>query len=204
MGFYSRVVLPRILETAMQQATMTPFRQRIGQAAYGQVLEIGIGPGLNLPFYGPNVRSVTGIDPSPELLVMAARRGTALTLPVELIEGSSEALPMEDGTIDTVVTTWTLCTIPGAAKALSEMRRVLKPGGQLLFVEHGRSPDAGVTRWQDGLTPVWKHFTGGCHLNRKIDDLVAGSGFAIKALRNEYLPGPRPMTYMYEGRATPR
>jgi ubiquinone/menaquinone biosynthesis C-methylase UbiE len=203
MGFYSRVILPRILEVAMQQAMMVPFRQRIGQTSEGRVLEIGIGPGLNLPFYGPNVRAVIGIDPSSELLAMAARRGSALQLPVELIKGSSEALPLDDASIDTVVTTWTLCTIPGPARALGEMRRVLKPGGQLLFVEHGRAPDPGVTRWQDGLTPIWKHFTGGCHLNRKIDDLIDGSGFAISALHNEYLPGPKAMTYMYEGRATP-
>ncbi|MDB5395726.1 MAG: methyltransferase [Rhodospirillales bacterium] len=186
---------------------MVPFRQRVGQAAEGRILEIGIGPGLNLPFYGPNVSAVIGIDPSPELLAMAARRRAALpppTLQVELIEGSSEALPLDDGSIDTVVTTWTLCTIPGAARALGEMRRVLKPGGQLLFVEHGRAPDPGVVRWQDGLTPVWKHFTGGCHLNRKIDALIGDSGFTISTLHNEYLPGPRPMTYMYEGRATPR
>jgi ubiquinone/menaquinone biosynthesis C-methylase UbiE len=200
-------MLPRILEAAMQQAAMVPFRQRVGQAAEGRILEIGIGPGLNLPFYGPNVSAVIGIDPSPELLAMAARRRAALplpTLPVELIEGLSEALPLDNRSIDTVVTTWTLCTIPGAARALGEMRRVLRPGGQLLFVEHGRAPDPGVVRWQDGLTPLWKHFTGGCHLNRKIDALIIDSGFTISILHNEYLPGPRPMTYMYEGRATPR
>ena len=120
-------------------------------------------------------------------------------LPVELLEGSAEAIPPEDKSVDTVVTTWTLCTIPDAMRALGEMRRVLRPSGQLLFVEHGRSPDASVRRWQDRLTPMWKRIGGGCHLNRAINELIAGSGFRIERLDTGYMKGPKPMTFMYEG-----
>jgi ubiquinone/menaquinone biosynthesis C-methylase UbiE len=167
------------------------------------VLEVGIGSGLNLPLYGPSVRSVIGLDPSPELLRMARDRAAAAPVPVELLEGSAETVPLDDASIDTVVTTWTLCTIPDAPRALSELRRVLRPGGALLFVEHGRAPEPGVARWQDRLDPMWRRLAGGCHLNRKIDDLISGAGFQIDALTNARLPGPRTHTFLYEGRARP-
>jgi SAM-dependent methyltransferase len=125
------------------------------------------------------------------------------TVPVELLQASAEAVPLEDASIDTVVTTWTLCTIPDAHRALAEMRRVLKPGGALLFVEHGRAPEPGVALWQDRLDPLWRRAAGGCHLNRAIDALIAGSGFRIDALANARLPGPRTHTFLYEGRARP-
>ena len=120
-----------------------------------------------------------------------------------MIEGSAESLPMEGGSVDTVVTTWTLCTIPDVVAALREMRRVLKPSGELLFVEHGRSPDAKVRRWQDRLTPVWKRLGGGCHLNRPIRELLEGSGFRIERIETGYMKGPKPMAFMYEGSARP-
>ncbi len=180
-----------------------PFRKRAAGAAEGRVLEVGIGSGLNLPLYGPSVRHVIGLEPSPELLRMARDRADAAAVPVELLETSAEAMPLDDRSVDTVVTTWTLCTIPDASRALAEMRRVLKPGGSLLFVEHGRAPEPGVARWQDRLDPLWRRVAGGCHLNRPIADLIADAGFRIEALMHARLPGPRTHTFLYEGRARP-
>lgn len=203
MSFYQRHVLPHLLHLAMNQTQLVPFRERVIGAAEGRVLEIGIGSALNLPFYGPNVRSVIGLEPSPELLRMAQGRAATAPVPVELLEASAEAVPLDTASIDTVVTTWTLCTIPDAHKALAEMRRVLKPGGSLLFVEHGRAPEPGVARWQDRLDPLWRRVAGGCHLNRQIDELISGSGFRIDRLANARVPGPRTHTFLYEGRARP-
>jgi ubiquinone/menaquinone biosynthesis C-methylase UbiE len=203
MSFYQRHVLPYLLHLAMRQKQLVPFRQRVIGAAEGRVLEIGIGSGLNLPLYGPNVRSVVGLEPSPELMRMARERGRAASTSIEFLEASAEAIPLGGGSVDAVVTTWTLCTIPDATGALTEMRRVLKPDGALLFVEHGRAPEPGVARWQDRLDPLWSRIAGGCHLNRKIDDLISASGFRIDALRNARLPGPRTHTFLYEGRARP-
>jgi ubiquinone/menaquinone biosynthesis C-methylase UbiE len=122
---------------------------------------------------------------------------------VHFIEGSAEAIPLDKATIDTVVTTWTLCTIPAVVQALQEMRRVLKSGGQLLFAEHGLAPEQGVRKWQDGLTPLWKRISGGCHLNRPIRNLIESAGFNITAIETGYATGPKPMAFMYEGRARP-
>lgn len=201
MGFYQRHVVPRLVHLAMRQTTLDPFRQRVVGAADGRVLEIGIGSGLNLRHYRPQAGSVIGLEPSAQLLSMARTRAADTRVPVELLEASAEAVPLESASIDTVVTTWTLCTIPDTARALSEMRRVLKPGGALLFVEHGRAPEPGVARWQNRLDPLWRRVAGGCHLNRKIDDLISGSGFRIDALANARIPGPRTHTFFYEGRA---
>jgi ubiquinone/menaquinone biosynthesis C-methylase UbiE len=203
MSFYQRQVLPRLVHLAMRQATLLPFRKRVIAAAEGRVLEVGIGSGLNLPLYGPSVRAIIGLEPSPELLLMAHGRAASAPVPVELLEASAESVPLETASIDTVVTTWTLCTIPDAHRALAELRRVLKPGGALLFVEHGRAPEPGVARWQDRLDPLWRRLAGGCHLNRKIDALISGSGFRIDTLAHARLPGPRTHTYLYEGRARP-
>ncbi len=145
-----------------------------------------------------------GVDPSVELQRLALQRVANGRIPVEFLSQSAEApLPLSNASVDTVVVTWTLCSIPNAAQALHEMRRVLKPNGRLIFLEHGRSPDASVVAWQDRLTPLWKRFTGGCHLNRKVDDLIAAAGFAITDLKTGYLSGPRPMTYTYQGFAQP-
>lgn len=203
MSFYRHHILPRLLHLVMRQEALVPFRRRVIGAAEGRVLEVGIGSGLNLPLYGPSVRAVIGLEPSPELLLMARGRAAAAPAPVELLEASAEAVPLDDASVDTVVTTWTLCTIPDASRALMELKRVLRPGGALLFVEHGRAPEPGVASWQDRLDPVWRRLAGGCHLNRKIDDLISGSGFRIDALTNARLPGPRTHTFLYEGRARP-
>jgi ubiquinone/menaquinone biosynthesis C-methylase UbiE len=167
------------------------------------VLEVGIGSGLNLRFYGPQVTGLVGLDPSRELLAMARRRAPAAPCPVTLTAGSAEALPFRDQSFDTLVVTWTLCSIPDAARALREMRRVLRPGGALLFVEHGRSSDPGVRAWQDRITPLWRRVAGGCHLNRPIDALIRAGGFGIRRLDRSYLRGPRVMTYLYRGEARP-
>lgn len=203
MSFYRRHVVPHLVHLAMRHKRLMPFRRRVIGAAEGKVLEIGIGSGLNLPLYGPPVRSVSALEPSPELLRMARGRGGELAVPVEFLEASAEAIPLDDDSVDAVVTTWTLCTIPDAPRALAEMRRVLKPGGALLFVEHGRAPERGVARWQDRLDPLWSRLAGGCHLNRKIDDLISGSGFRIERLEHERLPGPRTHAFLYEGCARP-
>ena len=203
MSFYQHLVLPRLLHLAMRQEALRPFRRRVIAAAVGRVLEVGIGSGLNLPLYGPPVRSVIGLEPSRELLRMARDRAATAAVPVELLEASAEAVPLDDASIDTVVTTWTLCTIPDAPRALAELKRVLRPDGALLFVEHGRAPELRVARWQDRLDPLWRRAAGGCHLNRKIDDLISGNGFRIDVLTNARLPGPRTHTFLYEGRARP-
>jgi ubiquinone/menaquinone biosynthesis C-methylase UbiE len=149
------------------------------------------------------VQQVIGLEPSPKLLSMARHVGRQ-SFPVDLIEGSAEEIPLEKASVDTVVTTWTLCTIPDASRALNEMRRVLKPGGHLLFVEHGRAPDPNVVWWQDRLTPIWKRTGGGCHLNRATESLIQGAGFRFERLETGYMRGPKLMTFMYAGSAQPR
>ena len=203
MGFYQDQIVPLLTNLSMRNKHLAAYRDRVVSAATGRVLEVGIGSGLNLPRYSPHVHQVIGLEPSPKLLNMARHIGRQ-SFPVDLIEGSAEDIPLEDATVDTVVTTWTLCTIPDAGRALSEMRRVLKPGGRLLFVEHGRAPDPNVVWWQDRLTPMWKRLGGGCHLNRAIESLIQSSGFRFERLDTGYMRGPKPMTFMYEGSARPR
>jgi ubiquinone/menaquinone biosynthesis C-methylase UbiE len=203
MPFYRNQVLPRLLHLAMRQKLLEPLRRSTAGAAEGRVLEIGAGSGLNFPFYGPSVRSIIALEPSPQLLRMARTRARVAPNVVEFIEAPAEDIPLETGSVDTVVTTWTLCTVADARRALGEMRRVLKPCGALLFVEHGRAPEPNVARWQDRLDPLWSRIAGGCHLNRKIDTLISESGFRIDALLNRRLPGPRTHSFLYEGRARP-
>jgi ubiquinone/menaquinone biosynthesis C-methylase UbiE len=201
MNFYERWVLPPLLDRAMRQRQIEKYRRNLIPAASGRVLEVGIGSGLNFPHYGADVTGVVGLDPSVRLLSMARRRADRAGAPVELLQGSATAIPLGNNSVDTLVMTWTLCSIPHPLTALDEMRRVLKPGGALLFVEHGLSPEPGVARWQHRLTPAWRHIAGGCHLDRKIDDLLREAGFTIAELETGYANGPRPMTYMYQGRA---
>ncbi|TIL83460.1 MAG: class I SAM-dependent methyltransferase [Mesorhizobium sp.] len=203
MGFYQNVLLPRLVHRSMTNRELLPYRHSVLSAAEGRVLEIGIGSGLNLPLYPAAVHDVIGLDPSPRLLAMARHTARHCTCAANLIEASAEEIPLDSHSIDTVVTTWTLCSIHGAGQALGEMRRVLKPGGQLLFVEHGLSPEASVQRWQDRLTPFWKRIGGGCRLNRPIRTLIESAGFKIGHLQTGYAKGPRPMVFMYEGRAVP-
>lgn len=198
MSFYDERILPHLIAVAMRQRELAPYRERVAGAACGRVLEIGVGAGANLPFYGPGVDEIFGLDPSERLLRMALKAG-----PLRPLEASAEAIPLDADSVDAVVTTWTLCSIPDAPAALSEMRRVLKPGGRLLFVEHGVSPDPRVRWLQDTLTPVWRRIGGGCHLNRRIDALIREAGWKLEKIDTGYLRGANPMTYMYEGSARP-
>ena len=202
MGLYARRILPTLTHWTMGQRQRESYRRRVAGAAHGRVLELGVGSGRNLPFYSSAVDALFGIDPSPELLQMARRAiPSSAVRKVELLEGSAEALPFDEPGFDTVVVTWSLCSIPHPARALAEARRVLKPGGRLVFAEHGLSPDPGVRRWQERLTPLWSRIAGGCHLNRKVDGLVQEAGFRVSGLELGYARGPRPMTYMYCGSA---
>ena len=180
MGFYQDRIVPHLVNLSMRNSRLAPYRERIASQAEGRVLEIGVGAGANLPLYTDRATEVLGVEPHPRLLNMAASK--IGHVPTKLIEGSAESIPLDESSVDTVVTTWTLCTIPDIAKALTEMRRVLKPGGQLLFVEHGLSPDQGVREWQDRLNPVWKKVAGGCNLNRPIADLIEAAGFRVSRL----------------------
>ena len=201
MGFYNNVILTRLCHLVMRNRSLVPYRERVIAAAEGRVLEIGIGSGLNLPFYGPHVREIVGLEPAPRLIAMARQVAERMPMPVTFMEESAAAIPLDDNAVDTVVMTWTLCTIPQADRALSEMRRVLKPNGRLLFVEHGLAPDDGVRRWQDWLTPAWKRISGGCHLNRPIQSMIESAGFRFDRLQTAYMPGPKPMSFIYEGSA---
>ena len=201
MGLYDRFVLPRLIALAMRAPQLVAFRRRIGAAAEGRVLELGIGSGLNLPFYGPAVRAVTGVDPSPVLLRLAEERAAGLGVTLAVRAGPAETLPFDTGSFDTVVTTWTLCSIGDPHAALREAGRVLRPGGRLLFVEHGLAPDPRVAHWQHRLTPAWRHIAGGCHLDRRIDALVSGAAFRIETMETAYMGRPRLATYFYSGAA---
>ena len=166
------------------------------------MLEIGIGSGLNCPFYSPAVERIVGLDPSRELLRRAATRSWIASHPIHLVQGSAEAIPLRSETMDTVVVTWVLCSIPDVRRALGEMRRVLRPEGQLLFVEHGLAPDPPVARWQHRLDPLWTRVS--CHLDRPMDALIAEAGFRMTDLQTGYLgQGPKLATFMFTGRAIP-
>ena len=203
MGFYNDYILPSLINLAMRNKELRPFRERVIGAAEGRVLEIGVGSGMNLPFYRAPVREVLALEPAPRLISMAKRASRTTAMPVNYLEASAEAIPLDQHSVDTVVTTWTLCSIPQAAIALAEMRRVLRPGGKLLFAEHGQAPDASVRRWQDRLTPGWRYIGGGCHLNRPIRNMIEAAGFRIDRIETGYIAGPKPMTFMYEGSARP-
>jgi ubiquinone/menaquinone biosynthesis C-methylase UbiE len=204
MGCYQNYVVPWLTHLSMRQTQLVPYRRRVVSNATGRVLEIGIGSGLNLPFYSQSVNEIVGLDPSPRLLEMAEEAARQSSVPVELIEGTAEVIPIEAASLDTVLTTWTMCSIPDLDKALEEVRRVLKPNGRLLFVEHGLAPEPHVAWWQDRLTPGWTHLSGGCHLNRAIEDVIKRAGFSIEQLAKGYLRGPKIKTFMYEGLARPR
>lgn len=202
MGLYERFVLPRVLDFAMRQEPIMRQRAKVVPRAAGRVLEIGIGSGLNLAFYDRSrVDSLVGLDPSPELRAIAERRAREAGIDVEWIPLGGESIPLDEASVDTVLTTYTLCTIPGVERALGEMRRVLRPGGRLLFSEHGRAPDPGVKRWQDRLNPLWNRIGGGCNLNRPVEEMVRRGGFEPEAIEALYLPGPRPLTYTTWGSA---
>ena len=198
-NLYERYILPKLIDTACGQPPMTRLRARYVSQAVGKVLEIGIGSGLNLSHYGPAVESIVGVDPAEALTEKAQQRADAIDAPVDVIGVSGESLPVASESFDTVVCTWTLCSIPGAEAAVSEMHRALKPGGKLIFVEHGRSDDPGIYKWQRRLEPMWKVIGGGCHLTRRADDLVQKGGFEIERFESGYEPGPKIAAFMMHG-----
>lgn len=202
-GWWDRTVLPWALDVACGLPMVTRQRRAVVPLARGRVLEVGIGTGLNMAWYDPaRVAHITGLDPALELHPRARRRIAAAGLPVDLVGLSAEAIPRADASFDTVVMTYTLCSIPDPLAALREMRRVLAPGGALLFCEHGRAPDAAVARWQDRLQPLWGRLAGGCHLNRDVPALLQAAGFTCPDLHTGYLSGPRPWTWHSWGTAT--
>lgn len=203
MSLYDKWIFPWLVDIAMRNREATRYRSMIVPKASGRVLEIGIGSGLNLPFYEKSVEQLYALDPSEELLAMARKKARNIAVPVTFLSHAGESIPLDDHSMDTVVMTWTLCSIPDPLAALIEMRRVLKPHGTLLFAEHGLAPDAGVQRWQNRLNRIWNRVSGGCNLNRKMDRLIQSSGFRIVELDKQYAKGPRLMAFMYCGRAEP-
>lgn len=201
VGTYSTYVLPRLTHLSMRQAQLRPYRERVAGGARGRVLEIGFGSGLNLPYYKETVEEIIGVDCSPGMLALAERAVATSRHKVTLLSRSADDLPLDDRSIDTVVVTWSLCSIIDVGWALVEARRALRLGGQLRFVEHGLSPDPKVAIWQGRLTPLWRRCAGGCHLDRKMDDLIRGAGFQLAELATGHAHGPRAMAYMYEGTA---
>ena len=204
-NWYERHVLPKLIDTACSQPPMTRLRETYVSQAAGEVLELGIGSGLNLTHYNTDlVSSITGVDPAASITEKAAERAERLQLPVEVLGISGEALDADDNAFDTIVCTWTLCSIPNPYRAVDEMRRVLKPGGKVIFVEHGKSDDAGVFRWQRRLEPLWKKIGGGCHLTRRADDLLRDGGFALDQFSSGYEQGPKFAAFMMHGIASAR
>jgi ubiquinone/menaquinone biosynthesis C-methylase UbiE len=202
MGFYDDQVVPRFIDLVMGRRELTPIRARVAASLDGNVLEVGFGSGLNVPHYPDGVAQVQAVDPATVGRKLAAKRVASTRVPVEYVALDAQALPLETASIDHVLTTWTLCSIPDVDRALAEIRRVLRVGGSLHFVEHGRSPVREVAVWQDRLTPLQRRIAGGCHLNRRIDQLVLESGLELVRLENYYAKGPRPFAYMFEGVAT--
>ena len=203
MGLYSRFILPRLIDLVMRAPAERAERRQMIPRASGSVLEVGFGSGLNLPFYGPDVREIHAVDPSAELWRLGRRRVTQVKCPVRFLQASAEQIPLDDDRFDTVTMTWTLCSIPDPLRALAEVRRVLKPDGRLVFIEHGRSPDPTVRAWQARLTPWWRRIAGGCHLDREVDALLAAAGFHVADLSTGYAVGPKPFSYLFKGVARP-
>jgi ubiquinone/menaquinone biosynthesis C-methylase UbiE len=203
-NWYERHVLPWLVDMACGVRPVRRQRQKVVPLAQGRVLEIGIGTGLNLEHYDKaRIRQIVGLDPGLEMHPQARRRSRRAGIEVELVGLSAERIPYEDASFDTVLVTFSLCTITEPVDALKEMRRVLKPGGRLIFCEHGLAPDVAVRRWQRRLTPLWSKLAGGCHLDRDIPRLLQEAGFRADDLQQMYLPGPRALTYNYWGTAAP-
>jgi SAM-dependent methyltransferase len=202
VSFYEERILPYITDIALSGKEFARLRGRVAAELSGEVLEVGFGSGRNVPHYPAAIARVYAVDPATVGRKLAAKRIDASSVPVEYVGLDGQQLPLDDDSVDHVLTTWTLCTIPDVHRALTEIRRVLRPGGSLHFLEHGRSPEAGVARWQDRLTPLQRRIAGGCHLNRPIDQLLRDAALPPSRLENYYVRGPKPLGYMYEGTAT--
>jgi ubiquinone/menaquinone biosynthesis C-methylase UbiE len=206
MGFYDKYILPHFLNCACGSKPVKYQREKVVPMAEGLVLEVGIGSGLNIPFYdAAKVDRILGLDPSEELNRMALKVAEQKGIPVDFILGGAEDMPLPDNHVDTVLVTFTMCTIPEVTAANKEMLRVLKPGGKMIFCEHGLAPDVKVSKWQSRLDPVWGKIAGGCHLNRDIPRLIKNAGFEIKTMEQMYLPStPKFAGYNYWGTAVAR
>jgi len=202
VSFHREQVLPRFTDLALRGEPIERIRRGAASGLAGEVLEVGFGSGRNVPYYPAVVSHVRAVDPATVGRKLAAGRVADSPLPIDYIGLDGQQLPLDDASVDHVLTTWTLCTIPDVGQALSEVRRVLRPGGALHFAEHGRSPDPHVARWQQRLNPLQRRLFGGCHLDRPIDVLLRDAGLDITHLGNEYLRGPKPFGYMYLGVAT--
>ena len=200
-NWYERNVLPWLIDLACGMKSVGEQRKKVIPQAQGRVLEIGIGTGLNLPFYDTGrVIELVGVEPSLRMHHLALKRSRAARLPVEMVGITAEKLPLADAAFDTVVSTYTLCTIPDPVAALREVRRVLRPGGRLLFSEHGRAPDENVRKWQGRIQPFWSPLAGGCKLDRDIPAILKEAGFDPQ-VQSMYIPGPRIVSYHYWGEA---
>lgn len=204
MGWYELRVLPRITDLALRSADFARIRARVTGDLDGQVLEIGFGSGLNVPHYPASVTKVVAIDPAVAGRKLAAARIAQCAVPIEFAGLDAGDLPADDGSVDHVLSTWTLCTVPDPAGALAEIWRALRPGGSLNFAEHGLAPDEKVARFQRRFTPVQRRLFGGCHLNRPIGELITDAGFDLVKLDTYYMRGPRAVGYTYEGAAVKR
>jgi SAM-dependent methyltransferase len=204
MGFYEQRLLPRIIDKACGPGTTGPRRERVCAGLHGDVVELGFGSGINVPFYPAAVTSVAAVEPSDTAWQLARSRVDGAAVPVRRSGVDGQRLPLADASFDCALSSWTLCTIPDATAALAEVRRVLRPGGSLHFIEHGLAPEEKVRRWQHRLEPVQKRLFGGCHLTRSIPGLIRGAGFTITELDEFYAPGwPRSTNATYLGTATP-
>jgi ubiquinone/menaquinone biosynthesis C-methylase UbiE len=199
MGFYEQRVSPRITDRVMRRADLDVIRARVTADLAGEVLEVGFGSGLNVAHYPPSITRVLAVDPATLGRKLAAKRVSASGIDVDYVGLDGQSLALDSDSVDHVLSTWTLCTIPDAAQAMGEIFRVLRPAGTFNFVEHGHSPEPAVARWQDRLTPLQRRVAGGCHLNRHIDELVTESGLTLTRMDNFYARGPKALGYMYEG-----
>jgi ubiquinone/menaquinone biosynthesis C-methylase UbiE len=200
MGFYTDQFLPRFTEVALGR-TVEATRARVVAGLSGEVLELGFGSGRNLPHASGAVRRYLAVEPALVCRKLAAPRVAAAPFPVEWVGLDGQDIPLEDESVDHVLTTWTLCTIPDVERALQETRRVLRPGGTFHFVEHGRSPKPQVAKWQDRMTPLWGRLFGGCHLNRPTDSLIQAAGLTLDSLRTYNMGGPETIGFAFEGTA---
>ncbi|MEO1159810.1 MAG: class I SAM-dependent methyltransferase [Pseudomonadota bacterium] len=202
MGSYNRHIMPRMIDCLYGMAQFSEQRQKVVPRAQGLVVEIGIGSGLNLPHYDAGkVHKVIGVDPDEQMWKAGRNRVRLSAVPVERVGLSGEQIPLEKHLADTVLVTYSLCTIPDVVAALTEMRRILKPGGRLLFLEHGAAPEESVRKWQARIDPVWKRIAGGCHSGRPIPQLLEQAGWKIDEMEQAYISGPKPLAYNYWGSA---
>ncbi|MBF6558344.1 MAG: class I SAM-dependent methyltransferase [Acidimicrobiales bacterium] len=205
MGVYGEQLLPRVQDKVMGRKAAREVRGRVCAGLRGEVVEVGFGTGLNAPYYPTEVERIFAVEPSTLCMRIAKPRIAGTSVPVELAGLTGERLDLPSDEFDAVLSTWTLCTIPDLAAAMEEIRRVLKPGGALHFVEHGHAPDPNVATWQRRIEPLNKRLAGGCHLTRKIPETVEQAGFEVEQLDSYYFKGePKPFGYTFEGRAIKR